>query len=234
MCIHSYYGYSRCRHEAPGYERGIYLRCDGVNWWEPSCDPPGDGWHMQRAAVGSWCPGCLVDTSEHPSALSMEKHLGSIAEKLRLYQLKREADHIHLELKKIRDKAKKDGSFSNFYNELFEGQNVSDEYMLLNNYEDFPQDDSLRLLNRERPENTTCSATPMHYDRAADISLLRTMFDNVVRVDSFGAAIEPAASQYHGYEDHFAESYDLPTLNSIIQTLYCGLKSPAFQYVVNL
>ncbi|OHF02215.1 hypothetical protein CORC01_02495 [Colletotrichum orchidophilum] len=118
-------------------------------------------------------------------------------------------------------------TFSRLYSydyEKFEGQDVDDDYIILNSY-----------VDKLRTADWWTSAPArfkheLHYGKSDEHALLRRLLDNVKRIERFSITFPGAVSKH----DLMAQCYDMQGLDEILATIRYGLASPAFQHLADL
>lgn len=92
---------------------------------------------------------------------------------------------------------------------------IRDENGMPPRYEDFPKN-------------------PMPADKSTEYQLLRKLINNLSRVGAFGVSFPAAKSAWIDGDDTPVECYDLVSLDMAMDTIIYGLRSPAFQHLVDL
>ncbi|OLN81215.1 hypothetical protein CCHL11_07367 [Colletotrichum chlorophyti] len=106
--------------------------------------------------------------------------------------------------------------------ERFEGQDVEDDYIVMNSYVDRIQAESWCSMRPEKAE--------LHYDKSEEHTLLRHLFDRLSYVERFTVKFPGAASN----SNLEAECYDMQGLEETMSSIQYGLRSPALQHLVDL
>ncbi|CAJ2512745.1 Uu.00g008640.m01.CDS01 [Anthostomella pinea] len=109
----------------------------------------------------------------------------------------------------------------------FEGQDVTREHMLLNNYRELAQNIDTDTHGIVADDNS-----PLRYDKRAENVMLRRIFDSLVRLERFSISFRGALCDAD--YGHNAECYDLEALDDVMASVAHGLRSPAFQHLVDL
>ncbi|KAK0376347.1 hypothetical protein CLIM01_06281 [Colletotrichum limetticola] len=118
-------------------------------------------------------------------------------------------------------------TFSRLYSydfEMFEGQDVDDDYIILNSYVD-----KLRTTDWWTSDPTR-SRHELHYGKNNEHALLRRFFNTVKHIERFSVEF-PAA---HSKHDLMANCYDMQGVDEVLATVKHGLTSPGFQHLVDL
>ncbi|KAK1721055.1 hypothetical protein BDP67DRAFT_82168 [Colletotrichum lupini] len=118
-------------------------------------------------------------------------------------------------------------TFSRLYSydfEMFEGQDVDDDYIILNSYVD-----KLRTTDWWTSDPTR-SRHELHYGKNNEHALLRRFFNTVKHIERFSVDF-PAA---HSKHDLMANCYDMQGVDEVLATVKHGLTSPGFQHLVDL
>jgi hypothetical protein len=74
----------------------------------------------------------------------------------------------------------------------------------------------------------------IHPDKSAENKLLRRLIDNLTEVHAFSVIFPGATSAYDGATHPEAECYDLDSFDMAMGTILHGLRSQAFQHLVDL
>ncbi|KAH8646795.1 hypothetical protein BX600DRAFT_518819 [Xylariales sp. PMI_506] len=106
--------------------------------------------------------------------------------------------------------------------------NPSEEFPWLNNYSVVEKPDSPNRYGR-----WSTVTTPMHIDRTSENTLLRKLFDTFTHLRGFSVSFPGAGTSHDGITQAVG-CYDLPSYEMIMDSLVYGLRSAAFQNLVDL